>query len=209
MVVGVPATSRGRVRAPDWLTKPVLSGELVELRPFREEDLPGMAAALADPEVLVLTGSVHSPEEAIGRPAVLDDVGLAWYRSRADAPGRIDLAVVDRADGSCVGEVVLNDYDAANASCNFRVLIGRRGRDRGLGTDATRLLVEYGLHGLGLHRIELSVYSFNPRALHVYEKVGFRREGVRREAFRYGEEWHDVITMSILDTDPPVDVTPK
>ncbi len=216
MVSGVPATPRRPRRAPDspkrdspkrdspknvWVHKPVLRGALVELRPFREEDLPAMAEALADPDVLVLTGSVHSPEEAAGRPTVLDDVGFAWYRSRADAPDRIDLAVVDLEQDSCVGEVVLNDYDAANASCNFRILIGPRGRDRGLGTEASRLIVRYGFDTLGLHRIELSVYTFNPRARRVYEKVGFRVEGVRREAFRFGDDWVDVVTMAMLAGD--------
>lgn len=199
----MPVASRRRTDAPDWTVKPVLRGERLELRPFREEDLPAMAEALADPEVLVLTGSVHSREEAIGRPPVLDDLELAWYRSRADALDRLDLAIADLGSAACVGEAVLNDYDAANESCNFRILIGPRGRDRGLGTEATQLIVTYGLHELGLHRIELSVYAFNPRAQHVYEKVGFRIEGVRREAFRYGDDWFDVVTMAVLADDVP------
>lgn len=185
----------------DWLTKPTLSGGLVQLRPFQEGDLLAMGEALADPEVLRLTGTVHTPEEASGRADRLDDVGLAWYRSRNTAPDRLDLAIVELATGACVGEAVLNDYDAANASCNFRILIGPRGRDRGLGTEATRLIVRYGLDVLYLHRIELSVYSFNPRARRAYEKAGFQVEGIARQAFRWGDEWVDTILMSVLETD--------
>jgi hypothetical protein len=50
------------------------------------------------------------------------------------------------------------------AVCNFRILIAPRGRDRGLGSEATRLIVGYGFERLHLHRISLEVYAFNPRA---------------------------------------------
>src|SRR6202042_2579830 len=101
-------------------------------------------------------------------------------------PDRLDLAVVDKASGECAGEGVLNGWDKGNHSCNFRTLIGPGGRDRGLGTEALRLIVGYGFEQLGLHRISLEVYAFNPRARHVYEKAGFVAEGVLREALRYG-----------------------
>ena len=187
--------------APDWLTKPDLRGTRVRLRAFEEQDIPAMAEALADPEVLKLTGSVHTSEQAGGRGPEPDDDMLAWYRSRDTADGRLDLAIVDLATGSCVGEAVLNDYDPGNASCNFRTLIGPKGRDRGLGSEATRLIVGYGLSVLGLHRIELMVYAFNPRAQRAYEKAGFRVEGTARDVLRFDGGWVDAIYMSILSTD--------
>ncbi len=67
------------------------------------------------------------------------------------------------------------------------------------GTEAARLAVDYGLHTLNLHRIELEVYDFNPRARHVYEKIGFVVEGVRRDALLWDGEYHDAILMSILN----------
>jgi RimJ/RimL family protein N-acetyltransferase len=176
-------------------------GSLVLLRPFQEDDLVPMGEVLADPEVLRLTGAVHSSEEAKGASPVLDEVGLDWYRTRARAEGRLDLAVIELATGCCVGEAVLNDYDAGNSSCNFRILIGPTGRDRGLGTEATRLIVGYGLFALGLHRIELDVFSFNPRAQHVYEKAGFVVEGVAREALLFDGAFIDVVKMAILSSD--------
>ncbi|MDZ5078760.1 GNAT family protein [Nesterenkonia sp. HG001] len=55
-------------------------------------------------------------------------------------------------------------------------------RGRGLGTEATRFPVDYGLVALGLNRISLEVYDVNPRACHVYEKVGLVHEGTERQA---------------------------
>ena len=186
----------------DWHTKPNLLGSRVLLRAFEEQDIPAMGEALADPEVLILTGSVHTSEEAHGRSPVPDEALANWYRARSKVAGQLDLAIVDLATGGCVGEAVLNDYSPANASCNFRTLIGPRGRDRGLGSEATRLVVGYGLTALRLHRIELTVYAFNPRARRVYEKAGFRAEGTARGALHFDGTWIDAIYMSILSTDP-------
>jgi RimJ/RimL family protein N-acetyltransferase len=186
----------------DWLTKPNLLGSRVLLRPFEEQDIPAIAEALADPEVLKLTGSAHTSEEAHGCSPVPNQATLDWYRTRRTVAGRLDLAIVDLATGGCVGEAVLNDYSPANASCSFRTLIGPHGRDRGLGSEATKLIVGYGLTTLRLHRIELTVYAFNPRAQRVYEKAGFRVEGTARDALRFDGTWIDAIYMSILSTDP-------
>jgi RimJ/RimL family protein N-acetyltransferase len=187
-----------QIRA-DLSVKPVLTGENVVLRPFIEDDLSALHGALQDPEVLRLTGSEHG-DEAGAEP---DDPRRVeqlrqWYRERNAQSDRLDLAVVDQASGQCVGEVVLNEWDPGNRSCNFRTLLGPSGRGRGLGTEAVRMIVGYGFEQLGLHRISLQVYAFNPRARHVYEKVGFIQEGVLREELRYRDQWIDATVMSIL-----------
>ncbi len=184
---------------PDFTTKPTLAGHLVVLRPFRDGDLPAMRAVVSDPEGRLLSGSVHDP--AAARAPLTPDEELIlsnWYQTRGDQPDRLDLAVADQATGECVGEVVLNQWDPGNESCNFRILIGPAGRGRGLGTEATRLIVGYGIERLGLHRISLEVYAFNPRARRVYEKAGFRAEGVLRESLRYNGAWVDATVMSVL-----------
>jgi RimJ/RimL family protein N-acetyltransferase len=152
---------------------------------------------LLDPESTRLTGS----QALNGAPtwSEEDEVKfLAWYRTRNQQPDRLDLAVADKASGQCVGEVVLNDWNDANRSCGFRTVIGPGGRDRGLGTESVRMIVGYGFETLGLHRIELQVYAFNPRARRVYDKVGFVAEGVLRDALRWEGEWVDATVMSIL-----------
>jgi RimJ/RimL family protein N-acetyltransferase len=186
-------------QTPDFATKPTLAGDKVILRPFRERDLPAMSEAMGDPEGRVLTGSVHDEAQARA-PFTPEEEELAcdWLLTRNDQADRLDLAVTDKSTGECVGEVVLNEWDPGNESCNFRIFIGPKGRDRGLGTEATRLIVGYGFGRLRLHRISLEVYAFNPRARRAYEKAGFRPEGVLRESLRYNGAWIDATIMSIL-----------
>ena len=155
--------------------KPTLTGEKVLLRPVAVEDVDFIPSD--DAEALRLTGS-HPRSEPLSREFMRE-----WYATRAEHDDRLDLAVVDRATGLFVGEVVLNELDPDNASCNFRILLsGDANRGRGLGTDATRLILQHAFETVGLHRVDLEVYDFNPRARRVYEKVGFVFEGTRRDA---------------------------
>ncbi|MET1034278.1 MAG: GNAT family protein [Arthrobacter sp.] len=178
--------------------KPTLRGDGVVLRPFTAADIEAMGPILADPDVLRLTGSVHSTRELRAAAPVLDEATLEWYRTRAEQADRLDLAVVDAATGGCVGEIVLNDWEPANQSCGLRILLGPAGRDRGLGTAAVRLLVEYAFTQTDLFRIGLEVYSFNPRAVRVYEKAGFLVEGRRLAALVFDGVRVDAITMCAL-----------
>lgn len=170
--------------------KPVLTGERAVLRPFTEEDASVMARILADPEVVRLTGS---PNEEFG----LDRL-RSWYGSRSEQTDRLDLGIADRASGELVGETVLHEWDEANRSCCFRILIGPGGRGRGLGTEAVRLTVGHGFERLGLHRVSLYVFTHNPRARRAYEKAGFVAEGVERQTLWQDGEWIDAVRMSIL-----------
>ncbi|MBP5863619.1 GNAT family protein [Streptomyces scabiei] len=170
--------------------KPVLTGERAVLRPFTMDDAPVMARILADPEVVRLTGS---PAEEFGADRL-----RSWYGSRNDHADRLDLAIVDRASGELVGEAVLNEWDEANRSCCFRILIGPRGRGRGLGTEAVRLTVGHAFEEVGLHRVSLYVFTHNPRARRVYEKAGFVAEGVERQTLWQDGTWIDAVRMSVL-----------
>jgi RimJ/RimL family protein N-acetyltransferase len=180
--------------AIDMRTKPTLEGERVILRPVAADDAPGLLDLIADDEGNRLTGT-RGLELTV-------ESAQHWYGTRGQEEDRLDLAVVDRQSGEYAGEVVLNELDRDNRSCNFRIGLRPAFQDRGLGSEATRMIVDHGFR-IGLHRIELGVYAFNPRARRVYEKSGFVYEGTRRDALLWDGEWTDSIVMSILATDAP------
>jgi RimJ/RimL family protein N-acetyltransferase len=186
----------GVQREIDFGRKSKIAGTLVTLRPVAVTDVPVLHAAMTDPEVATLTGTVHRRADA-GREkwtvAELERIYASW----AVAEDRLVWVIVDNATGTVVGESVLNDLDTGNHSCRFRIWIsGVRGK--GLGTEATRLTLQHAFAEQGLNRVELEVFDFDPRARHVYEKVGFVHEGVKRQALLFDEEWVDAHLMSAL-----------
>lgn len=171
--------------------KPTLRGSLITLRPVERAD--AVELARTDPETDRLTGTTET--------FTLERLE-EWYATRGSQTDRIDWSIVENASGAWAGEVVLNDLNAHNRSCGFRIMLqGPPFYGRGLGTEATRLAIDYALRTIGLHRIELEVYDFNPRARRVYEKIGFRHEGTKRDALLWDDRWVDAHLMALLATD--------
>jgi RimJ/RimL family protein N-acetyltransferase len=180
----------------DFTRKATLTGDLVTLRPANGDDAATLADLLQDVEVLRLTGTIHSsaaPPVPAWTPWQLGEIYDRW----SVAADRIVWVIIDNSTGDAVGESVLNDLDPDNLSCNFRIWIAGA-RDRGLGTEATRLTLRHAFDEQGLNRVELQVYDFNPRARHVCAKAGFVLEGTRRQALLFDGAWIDAHDMSVL-----------
>ena len=68
----------------------------------------------------------------------------------------------------------------------------------GYGTEAARLMLRLAFERIGLHRVGLSVFAFNERAIRSYQKAGFRVEGRLREAIARDGRYWDEIQMGVL-----------
>jgi RimJ/RimL family protein N-acetyltransferase len=174
--------------------RPVLTGPRVSLEPLGSQHFDAYRSMLAEPEAMRLTGT---------RQRFTDEWIRQWLAARQDHHDRADWAIVRHEDGMFLGDAVLNELNGHNASASFRIcLAGPHVFGRGYGTEATGLVVDYAFDVAGLHRVHLEVYDFNPRAQRVYEKCGFIREGLQRDALLWEGQRHDVISMAILATDP-------
>jgi len=113
---------------------------------------------------------------------------------------RIDFLIFSKESNKIIGEVVINDIDRNNRSSNIRIAINKtEDFSKGYGSEAMILALNYGFGMLNLHRIELDAFAFNKRALHVYEKIGFKSEGIRRDACFFYNKYYDMVAMSILE----------
>jgi RimJ/RimL family protein N-acetyltransferase len=169
--------------------KPVIVGQLVTLGPFVPEHIDAIWEMVNDPEGndLTATDEVFTFEQI-----------EQWYRTRNDADGRLDLAITENATGEWAGEVVLNEYEPEAARASFRIsLRGPAWFGRGLGTEATDLIVGHGFEQVGLRQIVLEVLARNPRARRAYEKAGFV---VTDTSMEDGEDW---VHMAIDRPGPP------
>ena len=83
---------------------------------------------------------------------------------------------------------------------NLIEIIGdEENRSKGYGTEAMKLLVDYGFNILGLHNIDLNVFEFNKQAIKAYEKVGFKEYGRRHESYFLDGKFYDEISMEIIN----------
>lgn len=135
-----------------------------------------------------------------GSPRVfLHDEAVAFFHKCIADEERYDFLII-APDGKIIGESVINEIDWELRSANFRICIFHTENcGKGIGFWAIAQTRDFAFRELRLHRLELDVFSFNPRAIRAYEKAGFRREGVLRDAIRDGDGYADDILMAILE----------
>ena len=103
-------------------------------------------------------------------------------------------------DDTLIGNISLMDVNLVSRKATLGIFIGEEeNRSKGYGTEAMKLLVDYGFNILGLHNIDLNVYAFNERAIKAYEKVGFKEYGRRHESYFLDGKYHDEINMEIIN----------
>jgi diamine N-acetyltransferase len=112
-------------------------------------------------------------------------------------PARADFTVHDRRDGEPIGTCALFDVSHHHARARFGIMLGER-RGEGLGTEATRLTLDWGFHVLGLRSVLLEVMPWNAGAIRAYEKAGFKLVGRRRDAIlAHGRRWDEVLMDAV------------
>lgn len=115
-------------------------------------------------------------------------------------PETVEFTVYDCTDSTPVGTAGLLRIDHAHGTAEFGIAIGER-RGRGLGTEATRLVLDFAFHVLHLRNVLLETLEWNVAGLTAYERAGFRRVGVRRGAVMSRGRPTDVVIMDAVPQD--------
>jgi RimJ/RimL family protein N-acetyltransferase len=165
------------------------------LRPARPTDGRALARLFSDVRregrwLITAPGSVSEPSEAF------------WIAEMIRAGEH--LVLVAEADGDVVGNVLVS-VDRGVATEHIGVLsitIADGWRDVGIGSDLVAAAQAW-TRERGLRKLSLGVFPDNDRAVAVYEKRGFTREGHRRGQYRVGEEYRDEILMAWFPAEDP------
>ena len=107
--------------------------------------------------------------------------------------------IVTLDNDKLIGTVGLENYDAINRTATLGIFIGdKEYRSQGYGTEAIKLILDYGFNYLNLNNINLFLISSNDRALICYQKCGFKEYGRRRKCKFVNGKYYDNIEMDIL-----------
>jgi RimJ/RimL family protein N-acetyltransferase len=168
-----------------------LRTERLDLRALEPGDGPLLAACNNDPAVR-LTFFTHTPtsvareEERISR----------LYGPGAD---HLPLAIVVREEARAIGVTALHRLDLVSGAAVFSICItSEPHRSRGFGSEATEAMMRWAFQVLGLHRVQLHVWTENEAAVRAYRRVGFELEGTLREAMQHDGRRCDFHVMGLL-----------
>ena len=126
----------------------------------------------------------------------------SWYKNRVlNNPNQFDFEIHDKESGALIGHCGLYYVNWVNRAAEFTIYVGDFNfRGMGIGSDALRTLIKYGFNDLNLNRIWCEVYS-NNEAIHIYEKIGFIKEGVMRDQYYNEGRYWDSTVLSMLKSD--------
>jgi diamine N-acetyltransferase len=111
----------------------------------------------------------------------------------------IRLAICLLENKEHIGNVNLTSINWINRSAEFSIMIGNKNQwGKGLGKEATILILKYGFEELNLNRIYLTVRNDNEKAIRLYREIGFTQEGILRNSIYKNNKYVDVVIMSIL-----------
>ena len=114
--------------------------------------------------------------------------------------GVADGAPDNTLDSAPIGTITLSQISRKHRKARVGIAIFEEAsRNRGFGTEAMELLLDYSFTTLGLHRVELDVFEDNERAIRSYKKCGFVSEGMVRECYLKNGNFISAILMSILE----------
>jgi len=170
-----------------------LVGEKIYLRPIEPEDAKILKKGENDPIVrealfLALPTNLAREEEKI--------------RQYIASKQAIVLTIVERSSNLPVGQTAFFKIDYINRSTVYYLaILDPSYWSKGFGKETTRLMVNYAFKTLNLNRIQLHVYAENTPAIKIYQRVGFVKEGVLRQAMFRNGGYCDFWVMGMLRQD--------
>ena len=167
-----------------------LVGDTIYLSPRNSEDVEIFTKWLNDFQVT----------DGTGRSGLMVTLnGEKAYLEKIHDNENYCFVIVTLENDEMIGTIGLEKMNYRNRSAELGIFIGDETyRGKGIGKEAIYLILDYGFNYLNLNSIQLSVLSFNERAITCYKKCGFKEAGRLREDYYLNGKYYDKILMDIL-----------
>jgi len=171
-------------------------GEKIQLRALEKSDLEEIMKNWNTYETRLFLGNI------IPMSSMMEEDWINSVHQRRKNMKAFIFAIDDKETKKFLGTCGLEDIYWTSRSAVLGIAIHNpENTDKGYGTDTMKCLLKFGFNVLNLNRIELWLMEYNKRALHVYEKVGFKEVGRKRQGHFIQGSYHDIIVMDIIKSE--------
>ncbi|MFX1517049.1 MAG: GNAT family N-acetyltransferase [Promethearchaeota archaeon] len=171
----------------------MIVGKNVILRGLELEDVEELLLHWNDIQFMNFSGRITPMSKKEGTKWIRS----TWYeRKRGE---KYTFAIITKEKRRYVGNIRLKIMNSVSRRADISLgIFNPTYRGKGLGTEALKLIIDFGFRTLNLFSLELRVFSNNHRAIAVYKKLGFREIGLRRKTDFIDGEFLDDLMMDLL-----------
>ncbi len=168
----------------------------IELKYFEQKDVNQLLSWIDTPELLMLWAG---PKLTFP----LTEEKLMEYLNGANlekGSEKFIYQVIEKESGQVTGHIALQQIDRSHKTARIsRVYVDKMMRGKGVCPLIMKKVLNIGFDQFKLHRISLGVFEFNKAAIHCYEQIGFKKEGLLRDYVYINNEYWSLFEMSILE----------
>jgi len=131
-------------------------------------------------------------------PIQLDTV-KDWLKTVKEQNSTSRVVFAIRLKNALVGTISLHSIEQYQRKSLFGIYIGNTThRNKGIGFVSTCLILDYAFNGLDFRKVSLEVIENNPSAIALYERIGFKKEGAKRQEYFVDGKYIDTYMYGIL-----------
>ncbi len=170
-----------------------INGKRIILRKFRLSDSKELLKHVNDFELTQFLIQVEPPMSEKKEKQFIKDSWKKMKNGRA-----FTFAIEFKKTKKLIGCIALSGIDKEHKYAEIGIWVAKNFWGKGIGAEATKLLINFGFNELGLHRIEYRHLAENKRSANLIKKLGGKREGKKRETILKRGKWHDEVFYGIL-----------
>lgn len=172
----------------------LIYGERIVLRAVEAGDNAMLLSLINDPDTEMMLGGSSWP--------VSETEQLKWFEHQEKSRDVLRCTIALREDSKAIGTIILSDIDQKNATGHIHIKMSKEGgRGKGYGTDAVNTLVQYAFEELRLNCIFANILVYNEASIRLFERCGFKRDGILRQRVYKKGRFVDVMAYSRLISD--------
>jgi len=171
----------------------IISKRLI-IRPIEKKDLPIVLAWWNDPEMMYFANDDPHPIKT------LQELEFQFQKETNEWKDSMTRFIIKEKGGELIGDIMYGWYREDVRSAYMGIFIGEKHCwGKGYGMEAIKIFLKYLFNEKKLHKVAITVSEFNRRAIHVYEKCGFHKDGILKHNAVVDGKYIDHIIMSILE----------
>ncbi len=171
-----------------------LKGKQVYLRALEPSDLEFLYQLENDTSIWEISGTLKPYSKKVLQ-LYLDNAHRDIYEVK-----QLRLCVCN-ADDDCIGLIDLFDFDPKHGRAGIGILIANPSdRNKGVGAEAMKILCDYAFSTLNLHQLYANILEENKASIHLFEKLGFEKIGVKKEWIRTSTGFKNEIMFQKINT---------